>query len=187
MYSLKYKHTKLCKNHEIFTFASFFVPLQVGMKNLLTSLSALLLVVWYSLSIIGFDVHTCTASGEVYIATVASGFTCEDIHPASHRTASGSGHSGCSCCHCHKEDASRVASESCCSDEYHAIVLTGVRGSQGADEDLLLQSPVAMLQIDCSDNISSHIFNNGLRAFYKPGTGGLTPHDIQAVYNIWRI
>lgn len=187
MYSLKYKHTKLCKNHEIFTFVSFFVPLQISMKNLLTSLSALLLVVWYSLSIIGFDVHTCTASGEVYIATVASGFTCEDIHPASHRTGTHPAHSGCSCCHCHKEDASRVASESCCSDQYHVVALTGVRGTQDADEDLLLQCPVAILPLDGSDKITSHIFDNGLRAFCKPGSGGLTPHDVQAVYNIWRI
>ena len=40
------------------------------MKNFLTSLTAILLVIWYSLSVIGFDVHTCIGSGETYVATV---------------------------------------------------------------------------------------------------------------------
>ena len=45
------------------------------MKNLLTSLTAVLLVIWYSLSVIGFDVHTCSGSGESYVTTVIGGTT----------------------------------------------------------------------------------------------------------------
>ena len=59
----------------------FFVTLHVDMKALLIKLSAMLMVLWYSMSIIGFDVHTCNGSGKSFIATFVSGTGCEDIHP----------------------------------------------------------------------------------------------------------
>lgn len=155
------------------------------MKKCITSLSALLLVVWYSLSVIGFDVHTCNASGEVYIATVASGFSCDDIHSDGHKQAHYE-HFGCTCCQTHKSDSDKLKTKPCCSDDYQVILLTGVRSAQDA-EDSYQQTLVETINIAESDYSYSHIFDNGLRTFYKPGSGGLTPRDIQAVYNIWRI
>lgn len=155
------------------------------MKKCITSLSALLLVVWYSLSVIGFDVHTCKASGEVYIATVASGFSCDDIHPDGHKQAHHE-HSGCTCCQTHKSDSDKLKTKPCCSDDYQVILLTGVRSAQDTD-DVFQQVPVATLQTAGSDHSHSYIFSNGLRAFHIAGSGGLKPRDIQAVYSIWRI
>ena len=180
-----FKRTKLCKYHEISSFASFFVSLQAGMKNIFTSISALLLVVWYSLSVIGFDVHTCNASGEIYIATVAGGFSCDDIHPDGHKQTHHE-HSCCKCCQSHQGDSDKLKTKPCCTDDYQVILLTGVRSAQDA-EDSYQQTLVETINIAESDYSYSHIFDNGLRAFYKPGSGGLTPRDVQAVYNIWRI
>ena len=180
-----FKRAKLCKNHEISSFASFFVSLQAGMKNIFTSISALLLVVWYSLSVIGFDVHTCNASGEIYIATVAGGFSCDDIHPDGHKQTHHE-HSCCKCCQSHQGDSDKLKTKPCCTDDYQVILLTGVRSAQDA-EDSYQQTLIETINIAESDYSYSHIFDNGLRAFYKPGSGGLTPRDVQAVYNIWRI
>ena len=180
-----FKRAKLCKNHEISSFASFFVSLQAGMKNIFTSISTLLLVVWYSLSVIGFDVHTCNASGDVYIATVASGFSCDDIHPDGHKQTHHE-HSCCKCCQSHQGDSDKLKTKPCCTDDYKVIFLTGVRSAQDA-EDSYQQTLLETINIAESDYSYSHIFDNGLRAFYKPGSGGLTPRHVQAVYNIWRI
>ena len=153
------------------------------MKNVLTSISAVLLVVWYSLSVIGFDVHTCSGSGKTYIATFVSGFTCADIHPE-HANA------GCRCCDSHKEDtsSSRLDRKPCCADDYQVILLTGVRVSQ--QDDKSCDSSLTILQHDCdnwADNSYPTVFLAGLRAFYKPRSGDLMPRKIREVYNIWRI
>lgn len=157
------------------------------MKNMLTSIAAMLLVIWYSLSVIGFDVHTCSTSGETYIATLASGFSCDDLHPESHQTPTHHGHTGCKCCHSHKEDASSLTTKPCCSNDFQVILLTGVRGMQdsdGSDECKVTMRTVA--PVGACDSCSN-VHRSGLRAFYKPSSGNIVPRDVQAVYNIWRI
>ena len=155
------------------------------MKKVFTSITVVLLGVWYLLSVIGFDVHTCNASGEIYIATVAGGFSCDDIHPDGHKQTHHE-HSCCKCCQSHQGDSDKLKTKPCCTDDYQVILLTGVRSAQDA-EDSYQQTLVETINIAESDYSYSHIFDNGLRAFYKPGSGGLTPRDVQAVYNIWRI
>ena len=102
---------------------------------------ALLLVIWYCMSIIGFDVHTCKGSGRTFVATFAEGMTCADIHPEHHCEKSCHGHSSCchhestgchnsaSCCN-HTSDCSHgesFSTQDCCSDSYQSILLTGFR------------------------------------------------------------
>lgn len=149
------------------------------MKNVSTSLTAMMLVIWYSLSVIGFGVHTCSGSGQTYIATVASGFTCEDIHPEH-------GHSACGCCHTGRSEADRSFDRKpCCTDEYHVIALTGVRGEDDNDDDLrgfaFLGHEIHVLQ-----HVSG-ITQYGLKTFHKPRQGGTLSRDVLASYNIWRI
>ena len=161
-----------------------FVSLQAGMKNVLTSLTAMMLVIWYSLSVIGFDVHTCSGSGKSYIATVASGFSCEDIHPESHDHHA---HAGCSCCHSHEsETTSQLDKKPCCSDDFQVIVLTGVRSGQETD---IHDGPVSVQVDNCMVSAvqSLNAFYSGLRAFYKPRSWDIVPRDVQVSYNIWRI
>ena len=163
----------------------FFVPLHVGMKNVFTSITALLLVIWYSLSVIGFDVHTCSSSGNTYIATVIGGTECKDIHPEHSQKS-------CSCCH-HKHSAEAHDSEQslktkpCCTDEWQMIVLTGLRTS---DEQMTVAENACDRDF-CSlqpkyDNCSLRISAHG-RAFYKPDSGGLGCLNFQEKYSIWRI
>lgn len=155
------------------------------MKNVLTSLTAVLMVIWYSLSVIGFGVHTCSGSGETYIATVASGFTCGDIHPEHER-------SGCSCCHADKSETSssqqQLDRKPCCTDDYHAIILTGTRGVEEHRYDnayhLAHCSFVATIP---DDKIYSSRFLSDLQHFRHDRHGMHLSRNLNTVYNIWRI
>ena len=150
------------------------------MKKTLIAVSAMLLVVWYSLSVIGFDVHTCRDSGQTYIATVASGFSCEDIHPETHA------HTGCKCCHSHESETAQLDTKPCCSDDFQVIVLTGVRGSQ-EQEDSDSRTHVPFVGVPYLPLYTSDVFNSDLRVFYNPRSGDIVPRDVMALYNIWRI
>ena len=163
-----------------------FVPLPFGMKNVFTGISALLLVIWYSLSVIGFDVHTCSGSGETYIATVIGGTECEDIHPEHVKKP-------CPCCHHHAENhcednGQSVSKKPCCSDDWQMIVLTGVRV---ADERMVMtgntEQIVSTYPALISENIDSGFIPTGRWAFPKPDPGNIIPQNFQKVYSIWRI
>lgn len=159
----------------------FFVPLQVGMKNVLTKVSALLLVVWYSLSVIGFDVHTCSKSGRTFIATVVSGTACEDIHPDHLKSA-------CSCCHHHSDDASKgIDRKPCCTDDWQYIALTGMRTAENdnADDSADGLAPVYH-HVSLQEAVAAVSFTT-IPNFYNPDSGIPVPVDFQRAYNIWRI
>ena len=51
------------------------------MKKVCTKIFAALLVVWYLVGIIGFDMHTCNGSGRSFVVAFFEGMACEDIHP----------------------------------------------------------------------------------------------------------
>ena len=171
-----------------------FVSLPIDMKNVLTSLAAMLLVIWYSLSVIGFDVHTCSSSGESYVTTVIGGTTCEDIHPEPHKKA-------CSCCrHCHaschdvraeetgKTDGAAMSTRPCCSDDWQMIVLTGCKAQEK-------QEHFHECHCGCCPCISDMYAVHtcpvmdvyGPLTFYNPDSGSLALLDVQRSYNIWRI
>ena len=155
------------------------------MKNVITSIAAFLLVIWYSLSVIGFDVHTCSSSGETYIATVISGTACEDIHPEHTEKP-------CSCCHghdsCHKGEDQTMATKPCCNDEWQMIVLTGVRATNERTE---LHEKIELISVCVpeliADNVGSDVIHIGRRTIPKPDSGNVIPLNFQQVYSIWRI
>ena len=163
----------------------FFVTLQIVMKRLAAQISAMLLVVWYSLSIIGFDVHTCNTSGETFIATIASGFTCDDIHPE-HDHHKGC-HTGCGCHGKAKEtDESKDAlgMKSCCTGDFQVILLTGTRSSENKGQ-------VSVADFQCStllvaENNFSGIVSSNI-SLYRPRAWLSPSRNLQAAYNIWRI
>lgn len=121
------------------------------MKNIVKKYCSAILVLWYCVSIIGFDVHTCNGSGRSFLANFISGMNCADIHPGhvcgiSHDEPCGhaarcSHYIGCSgCCH---SDASATevfaddilaclsseacVSSECCSDHYQVLSVTGLQ------------------------------------------------------------
>jgi hypothetical protein len=151
------------------------------MKSFVKTFMAALLVVWYSLSVIGFDVHTCSGSGEVFIATVASGFSCEDIHPEhAHKT--------CGCCHSHDGSHEKMTKKPCCSDDYQVILLTGVRNGEDSGKNCCgdFSGKVAFSQQGSCNNRFIQSFSD-LRVFYKPRSECMMNRDALASYNIWRI
>jgi hypothetical protein len=157
------------------------------MKNRLTSVVAILLGLWYSLSVIGFGLHTCSRSGETYIATVASGFSCEDIHSASHVDRDCHEHSDCGCCHRHETENEELTTIPCCTNDYHVIALTGLRCVQDSDDADWCNLEMTQLHHYGAEYPGLNIHYSGLRAFYKPSSRDIVPRDVQAVYNIWRI
>lgn len=105
------------------------------MKGIFTKITALLLIVWYSMSIIGFGVHTCSGSGKSFIVTFVEGFACEDVHPEHHCSK------GSCCSHSHSDNDSDnhlcVKSKACCSSDYQVLALTGTVSDEknGNDTD----------------------------------------------------
>ena len=92
------------------------------MKKILIKGAAVMALVWYSLGIIGFDVHTCNASGRSFIATFVEGISCEDIHPGH---GCGHEHHDCTCGHHHSEETVVSYPQHCCTDDYQALAITG--------------------------------------------------------------
>ncbi len=162
---------------------SNFVTLQFVMNARMLNISALLLVLWYSLSVIGFNVHTCNRSGERYIATVIGGTTCEDIHPE-HIVKS------CPCCHHEdKHTCQSLDSKSCCTDDWQMIELTGVKISEGQDSiyGYICELSHNALSTVTIDNSFKFRLSARERASYKPDSGKFRSLDYQEIYNIWRI
>ena len=151
------------------------------------NISAALLVVWYCVSIIGFDVHTCMSSGKTFIATFAEGVACADIHPEHH----------CCCASCadldHHDDHDApghesVDTSSCCSNEYQVIQLSGCRTQDDSDDkhffDKISYSCIAdvpVAYIAYARYYAEHV------QFLEPDSGVLPPGDLCATFGVWRI
>ncbi len=169
------------------------------MKRTLTYLSAMLLVIWYSLSIIGFNVHTCKGSGRVFVTTFAEGTTCADIHPEHH--CGHACHHDSSCCHdmrsCCGQGADSGKGRSdvpdtsfdlrdCCTDSYQVIALTGCRSyDDGHDLDCCGGGCSVPVYADASyllDAIKYKVSN-----YYHSDSGGAVPRDCCVTFGIWRI
>ena len=157
------------------------------MNNLLTKCAALVLVLWYSFSIIGFDVHICSGSGKAFIATVVSGTGCDDIHPEHDAPC-------CKCCLSEtsvKDDShdGDIHTKPCCTDEWQVIALTGTRTSK---EEFFADSlhgvqfyfnPALVQGAGKNLNLNS----NSPRIFYRLASGSAVSRPCQEIYSVWRI
>lgn len=163
-----------------------FVSLQTGMKGIITKVTALLLIVWYSMSIIGFDIHTCSGSGESFVVTFVEGFECEDIHPEHHCAEGRCCSHSYSCCETVIQDC--VHSKSCCSRDYQVLSLTGaVSDEKNGFEDL---GSFIYCNLICSNipDFNAGLYN--LSHMSRRTTFDSCPwhmSDIQSVLNVWRI
>ena len=169
-----------------------FVSLQVEMKERSLRFSAMLLVLWYCFSVIGFNVHTCNASGRAFVATFISGLTCADIHPEHHcdKEACGTSHETACCPHHHEEGVhvNSLRPADCCSDDHMALALTGcATGDNNRHGDAaslcicsICGSPVE--SVSCVSSASSNTY--GIFSKDKPL---LVMRDRQSLLNIWRI
>lgn len=107
------------------------------MKNrYLIKLAALLVSVCYIVAFLGFDIHSCSDDGHVYIGFLANGISCENLHPDTpcHH------HHDC-CCNCECEEDGCEEGEDCCSDSIQRITLSG----SGDDAPAALAAPAQPL------------------------------------------
>ncbi len=159
------------------------------MKKVIIKILAVLLTVWYSMSIIGFDVHTCNGSGRSFVVTFFDGLTCEDIHP-DHVCAKASccSDSHESCCPKHYEEDC-FKTKSCCSSDYQVLVLTGTVNS-GNDHEHFDEcgcgrcpcvgfSVCEIPAVEYGNISSAHVIDSG------SGVG--TACERQAALRVWRI
>lgn len=197
---------KLC---EFLLIGRKFVLLSFDMKGIMMKMCAVLLAVWYCMSIIGFDVHTCNGTGRIFVATFAEGLTCADIHP-DHRCAHGQcsaaraaecchedccSHSEKACCHgasedgcCGHEGKLELNSPSCCSDSYQTILLTGFRAEDDHrhyDECHCGNCPCIIPDYLCG--LSDNGFADFHISWHIPDIRDIVPCDPQVAFSVWRI
>ena len=189
MIQIYYKN--LTKNHKLafhLKFSDKFISLQIGMNGVVIRMLSALIAIWYCVSIIGFDVHTCSGSGRSFVTTFVNGMECQDIHPGY-----GCNEHACSghCCSGHEADeyeSETEISSSCCTDDVQVLLLTGCRTDEGQNDDRLSffsgmflpmvlsnEVPVSQQAFFSYPDISPHDFGRHL------------PDDIQSVFGIWRI
>lgn len=162
------------------------------MRKMFVKYASVLLVLWYSLSIIGFDVHSCKSTGEVFVASLAGGVSCEDIHPE-HSCKS---HGGC-CCHHEKESCcaghetehsdSHVAKEDCCSNDLQVLQLTGVQMSDNERFGANVHDCQPIFDVDLAMELAVPTLQKSFIKYLEhPDPGVVTP-DRQAFLSIWRV
>lgn len=159
------------------------------MKDRMLRFSALLLVLWYCFSVIGFDVHTCRASGKAFVATFVSGLSCADIHPEhkcdkAHCHHNKTGH----CCSMEHHDCCKgtfFEAESCCSSDH--LVLT-VTGTASDSESRDIHPIVSDIEIPSySGHLTASVTSKILNHSYVIDYGLFAQGDIQPLLSIWRI
>ena len=168
----------------------FFVHLRLMVRNMFMKICAVMLAVWYLMTIIGFGVHTCMGSQRSFVTTFLSGVTCEDIHPDHHCTDSHHCHGDGECHDCtHGQSACDVTfdSQPCCSDDFVVLEVTGTAPSSENDfsDCHCGHCPfTAELVPDGHSYVEKSGFN---KIMSLPDSGLIVPGDVQSVLGIWRI
>ena len=161
------------------------------MRMMFVKYASALLVLWYSLSIIGFDVHSCKITGEVFVASLAGGIACEDIHP-DHSCKS---HGGCCCGHHHgggcddhgHGEGTHVGKSECCTNDLQILELTGVyTSSQQRYADDVYSTDYAL-----NGNVAVEVALPSLQrpflSYIKSPDSRVVMPDRQAFFSIWRV
>ena len=119
------------------------------MRKMFVKYMSALLVVWYSLSIIGFDVHSCKITGEVFVASLAGGISCEDVHPEHSCRAHGSccGHDVVTCCEQETKSCCAHEAEPCCGYSDHRQKARWISQTAAATTSRSLSLPECMLHM----------------------------------------
>ena len=153
------------------------------MRKMFVKYASALLVLWYSLSIIGFDVHSCNSTGEVYVASLAGGITCEDVHP-DHSCKS---HGGCCCGHHEHGEGNHIGKSDCCTNDLQILELTGVYSSSQqrfSDDD---HSCDYAFNVDLVAETIVPELQRPLLTYLKHPDSGVVVPDRQAFFSIWRV
>jgi len=162
----------------------FFVFLRIRMRTMVMKISALLLVIWYCMSIIGFDVHTCRESGRSFVTSSILGTECEDIHPEHHHDHC------CSDCgnHASSSEVDCVSPEDCCTDDIQVLVLTGSSTNDSHrhyDECHCGLCPCVIEHMSVIDDLRAG--TEFQEIIPLPDSGLFATGDVQTILGVWRI
>ena len=164
------------------------------MKSMFLKYMSALMAVWYCMSIIGFDVHSCTETGNIFINSILSGTTCDEIHPehdcgghsgcCSHKPQPRKSHS-CTCCNSHEIPAAESvgSDDNCCTDDIKVLDSEGVIAVNGGLDGHAVCLACSMA--DAHDSILPEVWTEVNP--YCPDPGNVIEPDLQAMFNIWRI
>ena len=132
-------------------------------RNVLIRVSAIFVLIWYSLGIIGFNVHICHAS-----------------HHHSHSEAH-----HCECCH--DESSESEVAFKCCTDDYLVLTVTGVVSENENDQNVSHMADCQFVAgcVPGTDRSHPEFKIHKIRAL--PEYGHLKTGDLQSVLGIWRI
>lgn len=167
----------------------FFVSLHPIMKKLVMKYVSAVMALWYLVGIMGFDVHSCTVTGDVFVQPVLAGMTCDDVHPdhdcAGHGSCCGHSHS---CCHSHGQKSETTLSDDssleCCTNEIEVLDVSGVQSARSFHDDD---------KCDCGycpcieQVVSISVYQSASNVLYKIPYSGIAVPERQALLNIWRI
>ena len=159
-------------------FRHFFVSLRAFMKNMFLKYASALLTVWYCMSIIGFDVHSCNTTGNIFVNSVLSGITCGDVHPEHDCSVHASCCKSNNCCDHSKAD------DGCCTNEIEVLDCEGVVTS---DNDVCSFVSYAIESLDLNIGLSMLPVSIESPVLYYPDPWEHASPDQQAVLSIWRI
>ena len=162
------------------------------MKDRFVRFSAMLLVLWYCFSVIGFNVHTCNASGRSFVATFISGLTCADIHPGHvcDKKICSDGHQKACCQHHHEEGALHecLHSASCCSDDHVVLAVTGCTSEDNSrHQDVPASSPIGF---NGSHDMASYLHPSAVSktcGLFGHTSRLIVPGDLRSLLSVWRI
>lgn len=131
-------------------------------------ISAVMLMMWYCLSIIGFGTHTCNRSGHTSIATFV-----EETD----------------CCHHHeKEHDVEFGVSDCCTSDYHMILLSGCRICDNSDERNFSVGPLYPESLPSVSTILASVqYHAEHLQFLDPDSRGVWTDDVYALYGVYRI
>lgn len=155
--------------------------------NVIKCFSGLVAIV-YILGVMGFNVHSCMTSGELFVSPLIEGATCHDLHPG-HDCHSGCchGHEGEDCCaHCSGENV--ISSQDCCSDNPVYLNITGIdRGEDGHSNHhhCLCLCGHCPISVEIGSVIREICSEDNLVPL--PDRNPHIPGEIRPLLNVWRL
>lgn len=160
------------------------------MRTLVMKYVAAIMAIWYLVGVIGLDVHSCSATGDVFVHSALRGVTCEDVHPGHDCNDHGSccGHPS-SCCHsdCGSTDPDEAvsvdAASACCTTEITALDTPSVCSSNAHDHSECCDCGLAPAYVCVTPTAVPSVV---AIYSYTPDSGLIVP-ERQAFLHIWRI
>ena len=155
-------------------------------RNFGIQASAIFVLIWYCLGIVGFNVHTCTSSNNSFIVTFLEDMTCDAIHPSENCGVAKS----CCCCSSHSSELSEysdysIAAPECCTNDYQ--VLTAAADKVDENQRLNLHSAAYCTSVLYSYDSLKHESSLDISRLNGPPDSSQEKYGIRLLFGVWRI